>query len=223
MSLRFRPPPLAGFYSAPDVDNTDALTEARQEGFAEGRTHGMREGHAAGLAEGVEKTRAALQPELDALRETSAKRDRRVGVADALRQVLAARDVDLAVLENAFREAAVAALQKLFPTLLASAAGTEIAALLADALTERTSETLMLRAHPETLATVAAETATERESGRVTVTVIPSMPFGAAEIAWIGGGITFDPVALLARVTSVLAAPASATPFPVTLIPEGTP
>jgi flagellar biosynthesis/type III secretory pathway protein FliH len=206
MSRRFHPPPLARFYAAADADQTCALTETRQQGFAEGHAEGMRDGHAAGVAEGAAQARAALQPELDVLRETLAKRDRRVGVADALRQVLAARGDDLAALEGAMREAVAAALQTLFPTLLAAAAGTEIAAVLADALTERTPEALVLRAHPDTLATVAGETAAEREAGRLTLAAAPNMPFGVAEIAWAGGGVTFDPEALLARVRSVLAA-----------------
>jgi hypothetical protein len=41
------------------------------------------------------------------------------------------------------------------------------------------------------------------------------MPFGAAEAAWNGGGITFDPAALLERVTSVLAAASQTTPDPI--------
>jgi hypothetical protein len=148
-----------------------------------------------------------MQPELDLLRENRARRDRRIGVADTLRQVLAARDTDVALLETAMREAATVALRTLFPTLLASATGTEIAALLATALIERGPETLMLRAHPDTLATVAAEIATEQEAGRVTLAACDNMPHGAAEIAWAGGGLTFDPAALLANITSVLALP----------------
>jgi len=127
------------------------------------------------------------------LRENIAKRDRRIGVADALRQVLAARDTDRASIERATRETAAAALQTLFPTLLARAAGAEIAALLADALTERAPETLTLRAHPDTLATVAMDTAAERDAGRLALAAIDDMPFGTAEIAWTGGGLTFDP------------------------------
>ncbi len=101
---------------------------------------------------------------------------------------------------------AATALQALFPTLLATAAGAEIAVMLADVLAERAPETLILRAHPDTLATIAAETADERDAGRLIPEPAPDMAFGAAEAAWNGGGITFDPAALLARVTAVLTA-----------------
>jgi hypothetical protein len=79
-------------------------------------------------------------------------------------------------------------------------------------LAERAPETLILRAHPDTLATIAAETAAEREAGRLTPEPVPDMKFGVAEAAWNGGGITFDPAALLTRVTSVLAAATQASP-----------
>ena len=212
MSRRFHPPPLAAFYTHREVDPAQTLAETREQGFAEGRSAGLKQGYEAGFMEGAAETRAALQPELDALRETSGNRERRVGVADALRRVLADRDADLATLERASRELAAAALKALFPTLLATAAGAEIAALLADVLAERAPETLILRAHPDTLATIAAETAVEREAGRLTPEPVPDMAFGVAEAAWSGGGITFDPAALLARVTAVLAA-ASQTPL----------
>jgi hypothetical protein len=219
MSRRFLPPPVTGFYALPEVDHAQTLAETRDQGYAEGRSAGQKQGYEAGFMEGAAEARAALQPELDALRETSGNRERRVGVADELRRVLAARDADLATVERASREVATAALQALFPTLLATAAGAEIAALLADVLTERAPETLTLRAHPDTLATIAAETAAERETGRLTPEAAPDMSFGLAEAAWSGGGITFDPAALLARVISVLAAASQTTPDPVSEAP----
>ena len=206
MSRRFLPPPLTGFYALPEPDHVQTMAETRDQGYAEGHAAGLRQGYEAGFVEGAAEARAALQPELDVLRETSGNRERRIGVADALRRLLVARDADLAVLERASREVATAALQALFPTLLATTAGAEIATLLADVLAERAPETLILRAHPDTLAIIAAETAAERETGRLTPEAVPDMPFGVAEAAWHGGGITFDPAALLARVTSVLEA-----------------
>jgi hypothetical protein len=206
LSRRFLPPPLAGFYASSEVDEARTLADTRDQGFADGHTAGQKQGYEAGFMEGAAETRAALQPELDMLRESSGNRERRVGVADALRQVLAARDADLATVERASRELASAALQALFPTLLATAAGSEITAMLADVLAERAPETLILRAHPDTLATIASETAAERQAGRLTPEAVPDMPFGMAEAAWSGGGVTFDPAGLLARVTAVLAA-----------------
>jgi hypothetical protein len=211
MSRRFLPPPLTGFYAEPEVDQAQTLADLRNQVFAEGHSAGRKQGYEAGFMEGAAEARAALQPELDVLRESSGNRERRVGVADALRRVLAARDADLATVERASREVATAALQALFPTLLATVAGAEIAVLLADALAERASEQLILRAHPDTLATIAAETAAEREAGRLVPEPAPDMAFGVAEAAWSGGGITFDPAALLARVKSVLAAASQTT------------
>jgi hypothetical protein len=222
MSRRFRPPPLTGFYAAQEVDEAQTLAELRNQGFADGHSAGLKQGYEAGFMEGAAESRAALQPELDVLRESSGNRERRIGVADALRRVLGARDADLAAVERASREVTTAALQALFPTLLAAAAGAEIAVLLADVLAERAPERLILRAHPDTLATIAAETAAEREAGRLVPEPVPDMAFGVAEAAWNGGGITFDPASLLARVTSVLAA-ANQTTDPTlaeTLLPE---
>lgn len=218
MSRRFQPPPLAGFYGSAEVDHARALAEAHDQGFAEGHIAGLKQGYEAGCMEGAAETRAALQPELDVLRESSGNRERRIGVAAALRQLWVSRDADRAAVERASREVATAALQALFPTLLATAAGSEIAALLTDVLAERAPETLILRAHPDTLATIAAETAAERESGRLIPEPVPDMPFGQAEAAWNGGGITFDPELLLARVTAVLAA---ASPAPAEPLPDG--
>jgi hypothetical protein len=223
LSRRFLPPPLAGFYESSEVDEARTMADTRDQGFADGHSVGRKQGYEAGFMEGAAETRAALQPELDVLRESSGNRERRVGVADALRRLLAARDADLATVERASRELASAALQTLFPTLLATAVGSEITAMLADVLAERAPETLILRAHPDTLATIAAETAAEREAGRLTPEAVPDLPFGVAEAAWSGGGVTFDPSGLLARVTSVLAAasqsvvaPLVATPLPET-------
>lgn len=219
MSRRFHPPPLAGFYASAEADHAQTLAETRDRAFAEGHGAGLKQGYDAGFMEGAAEARAALQPELDALRESSGNRERRVGVADALRRVLAARDADLATVERASRELAAAALQALFPTLLATAAGAEIAAMLAEVLAERAPETLIVRAHPDTLATIAAETAAERDAGRLTPEPAPDMAFGAAEAAWNGGGITFDPAALLARVTAVLTAANQPTGGPLPEIP----
>jgi len=212
MSRRFQPPPLARFYDTTEVDQVQALNDARATGFAEGSSVGRQQGYEAGFAEGAAETRAALQPELDALRESSANRDRRVGVIDALRQVVATRQADLAALEQASRDVIASVLEALFPTLLAAAAGREIAALLAEALAERAPDSLILRAHPDTLSVIAAETTAEQTGGQLTVEPVPDMAFAVAEAVWSGGGITFDPAALLARITAVLRGQAASQP-----------
>ncbi|MGD0433291.1 MAG: hypothetical protein ABSA58_19590 [Acetobacteraceae bacterium] len=219
MSLRFRPPPLAGFYEGDGADHAAALVEAREQGFAEGREKGLLEGHAAGVADGEARTRGVLLPELDALQESSAKRDRYDAVAFALRQLLEGRERDLAALETNVREVATAALRALFPVLLSHAIGPEIAALVASALAERAPETLTLRAHPDTLAAVSPDTRAETEKGRLVLAPDPRRAFGSVEIAWTGGGLTFDPAALLSQVTAALGA--ETVPAPVPLLPDG--
>jgi flagellar biosynthesis/type III secretory pathway protein FliH len=207
MTARFRPPPLARFYAGDGADHAAALIQAREEGFAEGRALGAREGHTAGRAEGETQTRDAMGPELDALYKSSAKRERYDAVADALRHLITQREADLAAREILVRDVAIAALRTLFPVLLSHAAGPEIAALLAAAVNERGHETLTLRAHPDTLAAVASETASAADDGRLILAPDERRAFGAVEIGWTGGGLTFDPDALLAQVASALAIP----------------
>jgi len=231
MSNRFRPPPLALFYASPDADHARALAAARDQGFAEGHAQGLVDGHGSGLAEGIAETRTAVQAELEALREICAKREAEGAVADALRRLLAGREADIAALEGAVRELAAVALRTLFPTLLDAAAGTEIARLLADTLADRAPEALTLRAHPGTLVAVAAET-TGRHDERIVLAPDPGMPPGTADVTWTGGGLTFDPAALLLRITTALApAPeptampsqAADTPVPSSSPPETSP
>ena len=62
-----------------------------------------------------------------------------------------------------------------------------------------------LRAHPDTLRAVAAPEPTRRHAARLTMQPDATLPFGTAEIAWTGGGLTFDPTALHARVVTILA------------------
>jgi flagellar biosynthesis/type III secretory pathway protein FliH len=210
MTTRFRPPSVTGLQAVRDEDRLRALTEARQAAYAEGQAKGRAEGRAEGLAEGNAATTAALGPELAELRENIAKRDRRVGVAEALRAVLAARETDLEALQRATGDVVAQALRTLFPVLLATSAGGEIVALLSTALTEREPEALVLRGHPDTLAMFAAETTTPRDGSRVRMQPAPDMAPGEAEIGWTGGGIRFDPAALMARVADVLAPSAPA-------------
>jgi hypothetical protein len=234
MSRRFHPPPLAGFYIEPGSEQATALHEARGQAFADGRADGLLEGHATGFAEGQAKTRAELQAELDTLHETLAKCEKRETIGNAMERLLAVRDVDLATLESTVRDVAVIALRTIFPVLLSRAAGAEIAALLAGALTDRVPEVLTLRAHPETIAALADMTLADgaladmtladgaladgviTDNHRVSLTADPRLGFGAAEIGWTGGGLTFDPASLLSRITSVLTPSPSAELLPPT-------
>jgi len=205
---RFVPPAVAVFAGGggSDVAAAEALHRARDGAFAEGRQHGLRQGHVEGRREGEAETRETMQREIDALRSEYALLDQRVSVTAALDQVLAARALDLAALEQATRTAVVAALRSLFPTLQSHRAGAEIEAVLQQALTERPAETLRLRAHPATLDAIAAEAAGCGDPGRVALEPDASLAPGAAEIAWTGGGLTFEPARLLEHVVAMLEA-----------------
>jgi flagellar biosynthesis/type III secretory pathway protein FliH len=222
MSRRFIPPAVAIFAGGTDAALAAAVARAREEGFMEGRLHGLQEGHAAGRLEGETQMRETLQAELAALRGEYAKLDQQNVVSAALDRVLAARAADLAALDLATRTAIAAALRTLFPVLLACSQGMELEVLLQAALTERPDETLRLRAHPDTLAVVAGEVSGgPPDTTRVTLVADPSLAPGAAEIAWTGGGLTFDPANVLQQVVTLLGAvpPAPATP----LLPPSSP
>ena len=175
MSRRFIPPAVAAFGDGPDADMARGVAQARDDGFAEGRAFGQREGHAAGQREGEDAARTAHEAELAALHERFAKHQSVLAVTDALEQVLAARFNDLRAVEDNTRIALSAVLQALFPTLLRHSAGQEIAALLAEALTERATETLALRAHPATLQAVAEQGFPGRHAAQLTMQPDPAM------------------------------------------------
>ncbi len=205
MIRRFVPPAVAAFGDGPDAELAQTLAQARDDGFAEGREVGQREGHTAGLREGEAAATAAHQIELAALQERFAKHQATLAVTTALEQVLDARSADRQTLEDATRIGIVAALRMLFPTLLEQTAGQEIAALLTEALTERAPEALTLRAHPDTLRVVVEQGLPSDHAAHLTMQADATLPFGTAEIAWTGGGLTFDPAALHARVVNILA------------------
>ena len=200
MIRRFVPPAVAAFGVGPDAELAQTLAQARDDGFAEGREVGRREGHSAGLHEGEAAATAAHQIEFAALQEMFAKHQATLAVTTALEQVLDARSADRQTLEDTTRIGIVAVLRMLFPTLLEQTAGQEIAALLTEALTDRAPETLTLRAHPDTLRAVAEPDPTRGHAARLTMQPDATLPFGTAEIAWVGGGLTLDPAALHARV-----------------------
>ncbi|EFH11010.1 hypothetical protein, partial [Teichococcus cervicalis] len=127
--------------------------------------------------------------------------------ATALERLLASRAEDRRMLDADLRAALVAALEALFPTLLARAAGGEVAALLAEALTERAADRITLRAHPATLAAMQADGFPGGgQPERVRLLPDPGLPEGQAEAGWADGGLIYDPAALLQRVLTTLGA-----------------
>jgi hypothetical protein len=204
MSRRFIPPSVEALGDGPGGDAARALTAARDAGFAEGCELGLREGHAAGFQAGEAAAQQVCQAAMAELRAEFARRDSGMRVAESLRELLAARDEDQRTLEATARAALAAALGTVFPTLLGLVAGREIAALLADTLAERTTDTLTLRAHPATIAAVQAEGLAAVDAERLTMVPDPTCAPGVAGLAWSGGGMHFDPAALLDRVTAIL-------------------
>ncbi|CAH2605531.1 conserved protein of unknown function (plasmid) [Rhodovastum atsumiense] len=207
MSRRFIPPAIAAFGEGPEAEQARALARAREDGFAEGRVRGQAEGHAAGLVEGIERARAEAAVEIQALQRRCAETAAPGAVLAALQKVLRTQADDLAALEAASAAAVDAALACLFPVLLQSGAGAEVAAITRTALAERTPATLKLRAHPATLAATATELAAQTAAGHLILNPDANLPEGAAEISWTGGGLAFDPHELLLRVRATLRPP----------------
>jgi len=181
------------------ADSGEDPNPAGDAGFAEGHACGLLEGRLAGQRESEVKAREAFDAERAALHEKLAKLEAIASVGDALNRLLATRDAAERALEDAARSVLAAALRVLFPVLLAGAAGAEISALIGAALAVRAPGTLGLRANPDTLAGLAC-TAPDG----IALTPDPSLDPGAAELSWSGGGLSFDPAALLERITALL-------------------
>ncbi|HWX51631.1 MAG TPA: hypothetical protein VNZ61_26610 [Roseomonas sp.] len=213
MMLRpFQPPPLLALVAEEDGSaaarllaeeriRATALEAGRQRGLEEGLARGRAEGLAAGRAE----AERAMQAEL-------AQRSRQgaASAAAALEMLLARRAEERAELDAALRDTLAAALNALFPTLLARAAGGEVVALVSAALVERAADMITLRAHPDTLAAAQVEGFPgQPQPDRVRLLPDDTMSPGQAEAVWADGGLTYDPAALRARVLAALGAPVS--------------
>jgi flagellar biosynthesis/type III secretory pathway protein FliH len=220
MSLQIRPftPPSLQVLIA-NEDGTAAarlLSDERIRAVAE--TAGRREGFAEGLAQGRAESLASARA--TASREAQEEMARRglqgaAAAAEALQTLFAWREADRRGLDADLRAALVAALQVVLPGLLARAGGGEVAALLAQALTERAADTITLRAHPATLAEMQREGCPGPEqSARTRLLPDDTMPPGHAEAAWVDGGLLYDPQALVTQVLAVLGGGA-APPQPV--------
>ncbi|HUB50383.1 MAG TPA: hypothetical protein VMB73_35895 [Acetobacteraceae bacterium] len=220
MTRRFIPPALTAFGNSSRPEVALELARARDAGFAEGSSAGHAKGYAAGLAEGEAKAREACAAELARLEHRAASQVAVAAVAQALDELSAHHEANLRALDDASREAVVTALHTLFPLLSNTAAGAEIAALTTEALTARAPEMLTLRAAPETLAAVLAEGAADPDTQRLTLIPDASCEPGAAALTWCGGGLTFDPPALLRRIAALLAPAATdSTPLSIEEVP----
>jgi flagellar biosynthesis/type III secretory pathway protein FliH len=232
MSLQIRPftPPSLQALIA-NEDGTAAarlLSDERIRAVAEaaGRREGFAEGLAQGRAESLASARATASREAQ---EEMARRGLQgaAAAAEALQTLFAWREADRRGLDADLRAALVAALQVVLPGLLARAAGGEVAALLAQALTERAADTITLRAHPTTLAEMQREGCPAPvQAGRLRLLPDDSIAPGHAEAAWVDGGLLYDPQALVTQVLAVLgggAAPPQPAPAPKPANPEPAP
>lgn len=202
MNRRFIPPAVDTLCEGPQSEAAYEAARAREEGYAEGLRIGRHEGHAVGLRQGEQQAAQAHQAELEKLRGAYARQHTIEILLTALQELLAAREETRRELEAAARAAISSALRVLFPVLLAQAAGQEIAALIGDALAERGIERLTLCADQETIASVKDQGLTEGDT--LTLLPDPAMKPGTAVATWSGGGLSFDPAALLEQVAAIL-------------------
>jgi flagellar biosynthesis/type III secretory pathway protein FliH len=213
MIRRFIPPAVNAFVDEARSDTDSEWARGREGGLAEGLTIGRSEGYAAGLREGKDRADERHQSELARLRSAFAKQHSIDAVVTAIEQLLAAQGETRRGLEDAARAAITSGLRTLFPVLMAQAVGAEIAALIAETVCEHGAEALTLRCHPETLGLVEAQGHLEFEA--LIVQPDDRMAPGTAVATWSGGGLSFDPAALLAQVVEILSPnklPEEATP-----------
>ena len=202
---RFIPPAVASLDETAPASDPIAADGAFGHGFQLGREEGLEAGRREGLAAATaehEPAIARLRRDLDAARRDTA-------LAQAAERLLAQRESDLARLEAECRRTVAAAFRTLFPVLLAYDAGAEIAALTTDALALAPVAHLMLRAHPDTLAAPSLAALPPGLAARLDIRPDPGLAPGAAELAWDGGGLVFDPAALLAQALAVIEPPSA--------------
>jgi flagellar biosynthesis/type III secretory pathway protein FliH len=202
MSRRFIPPAVDVLLDGPRADAACETARVKEEGFAEGLRIGRHEGHAIGLRQGEEQAGKIHQAELDKLRAAYAKQHTIEIVLAALQALLAEREQTRREVEEATRKVVSSALRTLFPVLLAKAAGQEIAAIVGDALSERGIDGVTLRCDPETIVSVTHQGLAEADT--LTLHSDPEMKPGTAVATWSGGGLSFDPAALLEQVVGIL-------------------
>ena len=204
MNRRFVPPPAAAFGQGAEAEQAQGLVRVRDEAYADGHAAGLTAGLEAGRQEGMAAAREECEAALAAARAEAARRDTETDLAAALERLDAAHAANLAALEAGMRLTLAAALRTLFPMLMAHAGGAELHRLIADTLAERAPETLMLRARPDTIAALTALPGWAGLAPRLTPRADDGLAPGAIEIAWSGGGLAYDPQALIECVSMAI-------------------
>jgi flagellar biosynthesis/type III secretory pathway protein FliH len=202
VSRRFIPPAVEVLREGPQAEAAYEASRAREEGYTEGLRIGRHEGHAVGVRHGEQQAAQAHQAELEKFRSAYARQHTIEILLAALEELQAGREEMKRELEAEARAAINSALRALFPVLLAHATGQEIAALIGDAIAERGTERLTLCGNQETIASVKEQGLAESDT--LTLLSDPAMKPGTAVATWSGGGLLFDPAALLEHVSAVL-------------------
>ena len=200
----FFPPQIQTFDTYSSDGDSDPIGPVRNAAYEVGYEAGWRAGHSAGFAEGETQARSASASEIVRLNAMLDEQQACSNVSDVLHDLLSYRDADRRQIWHETRSATATALDVLFPTLMAQTVGAEIVVLIDEALNARISEGIAVRASPETIEAIRSLGLSEHASARVTLHPDPGQPFGVADIAWTGGGMTFDPQALLRRVTEAV-------------------
>ncbi|HEX2940348.1 MAG TPA: hypothetical protein VHO91_04815 [Rhodopila sp.] len=202
ISRRFIPPAIDALREGPRYEAACERAQAREDGFTEGLRAGREEGYAAGVRQGEEQATAAYQIELSKLHAEYARQHTIEVILGALQQLLHSREETRLALEAAARAVIQSALRSLFPVLLASAAGQEIAALIEETVRERGTIGVTVRAHPDTIASVRDQGLADSE----TLTLLPdaSVAPGTAIATWSGGGLSFEPGQHLQQIDALL-------------------
>ena len=204
MIRRFVPPPIEALRPCAVPGEIDALGAMRQAGYQEGFAAGQRSGHAEGFAEAEARTRAEWAKDTTEWRIKLDELTACNTISHGLAQLLAARSADYLTLARQTREAIGAALDLLFPALMAHAIGAEVLALIEQALTDRAPEEITVRASAETIAATSAQGIPSASSMRLRLRPTPDYPPYKADISWTGGGLLYEPEILLRKVTDVL-------------------
>jgi len=201
---RFMPPSIRSFDSQSSGGSAALLAPIREAAFRDGYSEGQRVGHAAGVTDGAAQARAEMEETIAILRAALDQQSASDNVGIAVTQLLDMRNADILLIESRIRAALAAAVDILFPSLMAHTIGPDLARLVGDALTDRSPDTLTIRASGETIGCLAATGAAELDATRLTYVPNEDQPFGAVEVTWAGGGLTFDPIALLHDVTEAI-------------------
>jgi hypothetical protein len=202
---RFVPPAIESFDPALTGGEVDRAANARDAAYSEGFLAGQRAGRIEGFAEGEAQARAGWDEEVSIWRARLDEVNACNSVSNGLAQLMMARDADRLAVDEGARAAIAASLEVLFPLLMAHSLGAELSDLIDKAVMARSKEEIVVRASAETIAAITAQGLPEGSAGRVKLRAIPDYPADKADIAWVGGGLTFDPDALLRRVTSMIA------------------